>query len=489
MLEFLKKKAEMTYTENGAVTNATTGKDCLDLFATIGALRRESNEEILARFARAFAEDPDMAMKTVFFARDVRGGLGERRVFRIILRDLATTHASTVRKNMPYIAEFGRWDDLVELLDTPCEAEALALIREQLSEDVAANERGESISLLAKWLPSVNTSNKETVRKAKKIARALGFTDAQYRKTLVALRKKLAILENNLREKDYTFDYTKQPSKAMLKYRAAFDRNDKERYQAFLDNVSKGNANMNTGTLAPYEIVRPFFDRNVQEDEARALEVTWNALEDFSGKEDALVVMDGSGSMYGNWGGRTGTKPITVAMSLAMYFAERNKGAFRGHFITFSMSPQLVEIKGKTLADKLQYCSTFNEVANTDLQRVFELLLDTAVSNNMSREDMPKKLYIVSDMEFDTCMCNASATNFEQAKSLFNEMGYELPEIVFWNVESRNRQQPVRYNEQGVALVSGCTPRLFEMTAGGNLNPYAFMLETLGSERYAVICA
>lgn len=487
MLRALKAESQMTRTENGAATYATTGRDCLDLFATIGALRGSGDAEILARFARAYAEDPDTAMRTLFFARDIRGGLGERRVFRVILERLAWEHSDSVKKNLHYVAEFGRWDDLLCLLDTPCEEAALEMIRSQLEEDLAAEQAGSNVSLLAKWLPSVNASNTETVRLAKKIARSLGMRDAEYRKMLAALRRRIAILENNLREKDYTFDYEKQPSKAMLKYRAAFWRNDSERYQTYLDAVAEGKSKMHTGTLAPYEIIRPYFVKKVDEAENRALDAAWNALEDFGGEENALVVMDGSGSMYG--ANRSGVLPITVAMSLAMYFAERNTGAFTGHFITFSRRPQLVQIKGDTLLDRLKYCASYNEIANTDLMAVFRLLLDTAVKNRIPQEELPAKLYIVSDMEFDYCIENADATNLETARRLFEEAGYRLPDIVFWNVDSRNRQQPVRYDERGVALVSGCMPRLFEMAASGDLNPYKMMMETLGAERYAKICA
>ena len=202
MLEFLKQEANLTYTENGAVTYRSTQSQCLDLFATVGALRRESDEEITGRFLRAYAENPDLAMKTLFYARDVRGGIGERRVFRTILRWLAVNEPQSVRKNIPYIAEYGRWDDLLVLLGSPCESAALDCIKVQLTADCSALEEDRPVSLLAKWMPSVNASNAETVRQAKRIARALGMNGAQYRKTLSALRAKIQIIENNLREKD-----------------------------------------------------------------------------------------------------------------------------------------------------------------------------------------------------------------------------------------------------------------------------------------------
>ena len=486
MLNHLKNENNITYTENGAVTNKSTLSECLDLFSTIGALRRESEEEIILRFSRAFAENGDIAMKTLFFGRDVRGGLGERRVFRVIVNWLADHEPASLRRNIALIPEYGRFDDLISLMGTACEKDVLAVIRNQLQKDMASQE---GVSLLAKWLPSVNASNAETVRMGKRIARALGTTDAEYRRTLVKLRKRIRILENNLREKDYTFDYGAQPSKAMFKYRAAFIRNDGERYGAFMKQVEKGEKTLHTGTLNPYEIIAPCMDpwgkAELSHEERKTMDVTWNALEDFTAGENALVVVDGSGSMYSD----ADPMPASVAMSLAIYFAERNKGAFRNHFITFSRQPRLVEIKGRDIAEKVRYCMGYNEVANTNIQGVFGLILNAAVKNHLPQEEMPARIYIVSDMEFDYCADDAELTNFEYARKQFEGHGYKLPEIVFWNVASRNRQQPVTVNEQGVALVSGCTPRLFSMIVGGILSPYTVMMDVLESARYAKIAA
>ena len=292
-------------------------------------------------------------------------------------------------------------------------------------------------------------------------------------------------LPYNLREKDYTFDYEKQPSRALFKYRKAFGRNDGERYSEFIGKVQKGEAKLKTSALLPYEIIHPFFSQNVSEEERRAIDATWNSLEDFTGDENSIVVVDGSGSMYG-YGE---PKPIEIAVSLGMYFAERNKGKFKNHFITFSENPRLVEIKGKDILEKLRYCLSYNEVANTNIQKVFELILNTAVKYSLPQRELPETIYIVSDMEFDWCAKDAEITNFEYAKKLFASHGYKLPKVVFWNVQSRNTQQPVTMNEQGVALVSGCTPRLFSMVMEGDIDPYHFMMEVIGNERYAKIAA
>ena len=496
MLNYLKQEANKTYTENGAVTNRSTGSELLDLFATVGSLRHAEEAEITTRFLRAYAEDADLAMKLLFYARDIRGGLGERRVFRAVLGWLAANEPKSLVKNLPLIAEYGRWDDVVLLLDTPLCNDAAKLLKTQFDADLdALQTENAPVSLLGKWLPSINAHKADTVRLGRKTAKLLGLSEREYRKALSSLRARIRILENNLREKDYTFDYEKQPSKAMFKYRKAFARNDGERYAAFLDRVQKGEAKLHTGTLLPYELIDPYLTGNywvahsflkpISPEEALTLNTTWAALEDFATDENALAVVDTSSSMYCC----SDPKPASVALSLGLYFAERAKGPYRNHFIEFSAHPELIELKGETFVDRLRYAASFSQVANTNLSAVFDLILAAAVRHKVPQKELPQKLYIISDMEFDTCVYDASATVFENARKRYAEYGYELPQLVFWNVASRNRQQPVTMNDRGVALVSGCSPRIFSMAMEGVLDPYAFMLSVLNSERYAPISA
>lgn len=485
MLNFLKNEANKTETLNGATTYISSGKYCLDLFASIGASRNSNEKEIVKRFHRAFCEDKNLAMKILFYARDIRGGLGERKVFRTIIRNLPRTSRSALVKNIQYIPEYGRYDDLLEIMDTSCKKEVVTFIKEQLQKDIANIETDE-VSLLAKWLPSINAINIQTVKLGKRLAQCLNMSEKEYRQTLSKLRTKIKIIENHLREKDYSFDYSKQPSKAMFKYKKAFIRNDKERYEEFLNKVQSGAVKMNTGTLYPYDIVRSIIHGGeLSDEEKKSLNVTWNALPNYAKDENALVVVDGSGSMY--WGGNP--QPAEVAQSLAVYFAERNTGLYKNHFITFSENPRLVEIKGDDIYNKIRFCIGFNECANTNIQKVFELILKTATKNKLSQKDMPETIYIISDMEFDSCTVDADLTNFEYIKKKFNEKGYKLPRLVFWNVNSWQQQVPVKENEQGVVLVSGCTPKIFEMVMDGETSPYKFMLDTINTERYEKISA
>ena len=491
MIRHLKIEANMTRTINGAAAHSSTLSDCLDLFATAGALRNASDEEVITRFMRAFAEDRDIALKTLFYARDIRGGLGERRLFRVLIRYLAQTYPVSVRKNIRHISEYGRYDDIMALIGTSCEQDAIDYIREVLEADIESLASGGRVSLMAKWLPSVNASNKDTVKTARKIAKALGMNDAEYRKMLSSLRASVRLIENNLRTGDYTFDYSKQPSRALFKYRQAFIRRDGARYREFIDRASAEPSIMHTSALTPYDIVnRILVSRSslrrciMSEEERRAVDVTWNALPDYVNSDDSLVVVDGSGSMY--CGG--GIMPAAVAQSLGIYFAERNKGAFANHFITFSSYPSLVEIKGDDIVDKVKYCMSYNACSNTDIERTFDLILDTAVKYGLKQSDMPGRLIIISDMEFDCCS-HSDLTVFSNAKMKFRKRGYRLPHVVFWNVNSITRQQPVTMNEQGVILVSGISPQIFAMLTDDNLDPYTYMLSVVNSERYEKIAA
>lgn len=488
MLNFLKKESNTTYTENGGTAYRSTESYCLDMFFKAGAMRNSSAQEIADTVVRAYAENPDKAMKIIFFARDARGGLGERRFFRIAIAALVKTAPETVKKNIRLFAEYGRFDDLCVLLGTPLEKEAAEIIDTQLRSDKAAMAAGGKVSLLAKWLPSVNTSSKETRNMGRRLAALLGMSEPEYRRTLSALRKYTDILENRLRERDYTFNYEIQPSCAMFKYRRAFIRNDNERYTSYLNKIHSGEAKLHADRLFPYDIVRAAIEGNISPEEKLSLDTAWKSLPDLTAakRENAIAVIDGSGSM--TWG--MGIRPIDAALSLGIYFAEHNTGAFANHFITFSETPRLVEIKGSDIVEKSRYCYTFNEMANTNLAAVFKLILNTSVKNRVHQSELPAKLYIISDMQFDRCVIGGNNDAlFSSMRKLYSQYGYKLPEVIFWNVNSRCDAMPVTRSETGAALVSGYSPAIFDMVMGGDCSPETVMNRILSSERYAHITA
>ncbi len=315
------------------------------------------------------------------------------------------------------------------------------------------------------------------------------MTEKEYRQTLSKLRSYLDILEKRICKKDYSFDYSKQPSGAMHKYRKAFLQNDKERYKAFLDAVHSGEKTMHAGTLYPYQIIEKcipeYSERiNLNADMIQSLDASWNSLPDYGDRRNALAVIEGSGSMY--WS--SNPRPADVAMSLGIYFAERNTGFFKDHFITFSRSPRLIKLEGDNIADRAAYCASFNECSSTNLRATFILLLETAIKNHLPQEELPETLYIISDMEFDQGV-NYEKTLFEEVKALYEQYGYQLPNLVYWCIESRHEQFPVTIDKHGTVLVSGASPTVFRMVISQDVTPESLMLSVLNSERYAKIYA
>ena len=497
MLQGLERASNTTFTENGAVTNRSSGSYCLDFFAVCGALRQASRRHIYRLFVRAFAENRDLAMRALFYARDIRGGIGERDVFRDIIMLLAWKRPASVKKNIPLIPEYGRWDDLIVLLNTPCEDDAIDCIRDQLNRDLSALEKGDQVSLMAKWLPSVNTSSAQRRAEARLLCRRLGMPEKEYRRTLAKLRARVDVLERRLCDVDYSFDYSKQPSGAMRRYRKAFHRHDHDRYVDWIDRVVRGEARMHADTLFPYEIIRECLSFNDTWDDSpqsgeeeaeneliRSIDASWKSLPDYGDSRNALAVIDGSGSMF--WVGNP--MPAEVAISLGIYFAEHNTGFFRDHFITFSHTPRLVKLEGDNIVDRTLYCMSFDEAANTNLRAVFTLILKAAIDNHLPQEEMPETIYIISDMEFDEGV-EPDMTLYQEIKALFTHYGYRLPTLVYWNVSCRSEQSPVCMDEHGTVLVSGASPSLFQMVIGQNVSPEQFMLSVLNRERYRRISA
>lgn len=471
-IEGMKEELYNALTENGDKAFSTSGSYCLDFFSLCGGLRHKYND-IFNLYIKAFYEDKILAIKLLFYLRNIKGGLGERNSFRFILNSLANLYPEIATQIIEYIPKYGRFDDLFVLFNTPIEKDVLKLIKKQLDQDLDNFNNDKEISLLVKWLPSINTSSKVSRELAKKLCLYLGYTAKEYRKTLSKLRKG-RVLEVYLSSKDYSFDYTKQPSQALFRYSRAFERSDEDRYLEFINNSFK-NKTLNTSTLFPYQIVSKIrFSDELSTNEKNILDATWINIDRNEIDSKTIVVLDGSGSMYNN----NNQAPIDIATSLAILFSEQLQGPYKNTFITFSENPRLVELKSKTIYDKVFEAMSYNEVANTNIAKVYDLILNTAVKNKLTNEDLPERIVIISDMEFD--LCARGMSSFEAYKEKFEIAGYKLPEIVFWNVEARKIHLPVRQNENNVKLVSGASKNIIKMvTHNKSVNPYDFMISIL----------
>lgn len=390
---------------------------------------------------------------------------------------LAQKNPKVASRLVSLIPYYGRWDDLLCLEGTLVWTETLETIKTQLNEDL----NSEKVSLAAKWMPSINASSKESKRLGRLIADHMGWSERQYRKNLANLRAKINIVETSMCRKDWSvIEYERLPSRAAMMYRNAFKKHDEHRYSEYLSRVENGEAKINTGTLFPYDIVNKYLYKGSTND--KTLELQWDSLPDYmEGLEfNGLVVADVSYSMTWNGG-----MPMAVCLSLAVYIAERNQSEiWKNKFLTFSQSPTLETILGNTIEEKIRHILSSRWGGNTDLMATFKVILDSATSNNVAANDMPQKLIIVSDMQFDQACRSNKRTNFEQIQKLYRKAGYEMPELVFWNVNA-SANVPIQADDTGTALVSGCSPAILKSVLSGKIiSPVEVMMNSLYVERY-----
>ena len=477
-------QSNFTTTEKGAITNKSTLNYVLDFFGAGGAIRSRAENEVITLFSKAFSQD---RTKILFYLRDVREGQGERKTFRTLIAWLAKNYPDVLRKNLDNIVFFGRYDDLYSLVGTVLEKDVFEIFGKQLKADLKNMKAEESVSLLAKWLKSENTSSPASRHLGYKTREALELTSKRYRKILSSLRKYINVLEVKMCSGDWkSIDFEKVPSKASLNYRKAFGRHDQERYAAYLTSVEKGEAKINAGAIYPYEILRSIVGYGVNPStlDIKQTDVQWKAMPNWLEGNDhkGLVIADLSGSMFGHGGGL----PALVAISLAIYFAERNVGPFKDFWMNFSETPSFQKLVGNNLHEKIQNMDKENWGGTTNLQSAFDMILSTSIANNVAQKDMPSVLYIISDMEFDYVWGGGvKETNFDVMKKKFANAGYELPRVVWWNVASRNDNFPIRATDNGTAIVSGCSPSILKsLLSAKDFDPMSIVLETINKPRY-----
>jgi hypothetical protein len=472
LITAIENKQNVTTTENGAATLQSTLKATVDFFGLGGALRTRTDEDVISLFNKAFVENPLVAVKTLFFIRDVRGGQGERKTFRTCFNWISKEYPEVAIKNLANVVEFGRWDDLFCTRGTSVWVNnVLPMIRDEWFSG--------KTSLFQKWLPSQNASSVTTKQIATEIINYLKISPRTYRKTLSEKRALLDIVERKMCSNDWDqINYKGVPSKATLNYKDAFEKHDAVRYQQYIQDVKSGKTTINAGTLYPYDIVEKCFAY----DDSSTLDVLWNSLPDYTNGDvsNGIVVADVSGSMSG--------RPMAVSISLAMYISERNNGAFKDRFITFSETPTLQKVIGNNIREKVRNLQSADWGMSTNLEAVFNLILDTAQEHNIPASELPSKIYIVSDMEFNQA-CKPKATLFQTIEEKYKEAGYERPELVFWNVNAKNTHTPVRFDERGTCLVSGCSPSILKSLLAGRItSAEQIMLETINVKRYDTVC-
>ena len=451
-----------TVTENGMVTNSTSLNECVNLFFTIGAMRGQDKSRLLSMFSKAFNESPLTAMKILFWSRDVRGGAGERQIFKDVIEFIAQTYPDKLRMNIHLISEYGRWDDLFILIGTELEKEVLDLI-------VNGLEKGDG--LCSKWIP-----RKGVV--FNKIRQRMKTTPKDLRQLLVRLSN---TVEQKMCAREWqNIEYSKVPSLAMSRYTNVFKRKDSEGFSSYLQSLIKGETKVNASALYPYDVIK-----TLQHGNQGLANEQWKALPNYMEgcRERILPVVDVSGSMSSSIGGNGNLTCMDVSISLGIYISERNEGVFKDHFITFSKKPQLHKLVGN-LKERFLQLQNASWGMNTDLEAVFTLILNKAKESNVSESEMPTKVLILSDMEFDEAQ-GGSFTAQEMIREKYESSGYKMPDIIYWNIQSRNSNFPVRFDEKGTALISGLSPSIVKsVLSGEEVSPIKIMEQTLNKDRY-----
>lgn len=429
----------------GGLYYSTTFNSNLDFY--VMANRYQDETKLQALFSNAYNEDKVLCAANILYNLDIRGGKGERKVFKSLFKFLINKDLTLANKVLNLIPEYGRYDYVLEALNTPLEENAIFLIKNQLNNDINTN----TPSLLGKWMPSLRNHNKNN-KIAYYLCKKLGFIPKEYRLLLKSLRDKINIVEHSLTNKAYAnINYNNIPSKAMLKYRDAFNRNDNERYQEYLSSVKKGEAKLNAN-LFPYEIIREALKHN--NSNAEAIDLMWKNQKDVlkGNTSNVLVVADTSGSMF-----TSSRLPIASALALAIYLAERNEGAFKNMFLNFSDNPSLQMLKGDTIQEKLSSIDYDNWGYTTNIDKAMELILKASLK---AKAEAPSHLVIISDMEFDGCM--KDKTNLEYWQEQYQIHNLTMLKIVFWCVNDYVRGIPTTKNEKNVCVISGYSPNVFK---------------------------
>lgn len=490
-LNALENESNKKLTENGADALSSTMDALIDLFGTIGAMRERTDTDIINTFIKAYAEDKLLAMKTLFYARDIREGLGERRVFRVIANYLAKNHPDEIKKNMLLIAEYGRWDDYYCFYGTDLFEYALEIMKDQFFIDLKnLSDPNKSVSLLGKWLKSTNASSPETRKLGLETAMTFYSMHAKinpisaeilYRKALSKLRARIDVVERKMSNNDWSeINYENVPSIASHNYSDAFTTHDKDRYMKFLTAVEKGEKHINAGAIMPYDLVKNYIEYYCRSADA-TIEAQWKALPNFVQDKNFLIMTDTSGSMCG--------QPMATSVGLAIYFAERNKGEYHGKFMRFASQPKFFNIPDNlSLYEKVKLVVGDHYCGSTNLEAAFEQILKAAIKGKVKPEDMPEALVVISDMEIDCYGANQGGTDFTtEMKERFAKAGYKMPVIVWWNVNARQDTFHAT-SDENVRFVSGSSPAVFKgLCENLGYSAKELMLNILNSERYSKV--
>ena len=456
----------MTRTENGDLTYSTTQNACLDLFGKVNAIRGQGYQRTVNLFSPAYKEDPELASRIMLWSRDIREGAGERQTFKDVLLWLELNDTERLVRILPKVPEMGRFSDLFVFKTKK--------IKEMVYEIFAEGLRSKN-GLASKWAPREGSKNKEF---AYELMQYLKLSPRDYRKMIVAASD---TVEQKMTAKNWDeINFSHVPSVASARYSKAFWKHQTERYQEFVQKAVKGEVKINTSALFPYDVVK----RGVNGQTANAL---WNQLPDYVPEGVSFLPMIDTSASMNSPVGTSGVSCMDVSVSMGIYLAERNKSAFKGLGLTFNSIPKWITVpKTDDIMMKMNHVRGASWGGSTNLDSAMESIVDLAIQNRVAKEDMPAYLIVISDMEFDYGQGYGAKnqTASDRTKARFASAGYEVPTLVWWNVQSRGMSTPVRSNATGEILVSGLSATITKTVLSGKQNPMDAMLETVMVDRY-----
>ncbi len=461
-------KNQEARTTNGMKARKSTANACVDLFFKIGASR---GKDITKDFVAAYVENRDLTLRIAQWVRDVRGGAGERELFRQILTYLDKHDPAAAELLLDKVPELGRWDDIFTVTSKANKAKAFTMLG-----DALRNRNG----LAAKWTPRKGEL-------AAEIRAFYGMSPKQYRKSLVALTN---VVETQMCANDWdNINFNHVPSLAAARYKKAFNRHT-EKFADYVQKLVKGEAGVkvNAGAVYPYDVLKGVsglhYNMPYSKTELDHIVAQWEALPNFVGDASILPLVDVSGSMSTPAGKNSKVSCMDVAVSLGLYLADKNKGVFKDTFLTFSGKPELLHLKGNVVQKAQQMVKSSWDM-NTNLVKAMDKIVSTAVAGNVPQEDMPKMLLILSDMQFDQC-ARFDDSAMQMIKRKFGDAGYAVPQIVFWNLNAADNV-PVKYDQRGAALVSGFSPSIVKAVLSADTDqftPEGIMMKTVMVPRY-----
>ena len=458
----------------------STNNANLDLFTQL--VRGLNKNDLINYLDKSWDLSKLKTLAIIFNCRDRLKGKKEKEISNYCILWLKQYHNNIYKKHiLIYINEYGCWNDLNYIIKKSKNNNyEYKIFAEQLKKDKELLNNGENISLCSKWVISAN--NKKVIKIARHLFDDIKNYQERYRKEFITpLRKKLDIIETKLCNKTWDqIEYSKVPAKALSIYKKSFIRNDRDKYQLFLNDVSENKIKLKISGLLPHEIIKKYYDSNL-EDIDETLELEWRAFVDLYKNNDyfngIIPIVDVSGSMFDR---SSSVKPIYVSIALGLLISELNSGYLHNKIMTFSIIPVFINIEGETLRDKIKSIVRAPFGLNTNFLNIADLIISKSLSDTSF---IYKKIICLTDMQFDA----ANSINENENRNIhnifmnkFKNNNLEIPELIYWNLSGKYNNFPIDESYENTSIVSGFSEQLLTVILNNDkINPLSLMDQIL----------